>query len=461
MPGRVLIVDSVSSNRIVMRARLSAAFFDVVQACDGRDAIGQINRGAPSLAIIAADLPDMSGIALCQRIRARHPVGTLPIIMVARTLDTCQRLDALQAGADVVLERPLNEALLLSRIRCLLRATGGMEELRLREGSNRALGLSEAAQGFHGPGRIAIIGGPEQRANLLAGSLNDRLIHRVDRAQGLDLLRSSNRRGRPDLGIVLLSNAADDNGLHVIAALRAQPETRNLAIMALLAEDDDALMAEALDHGANDAMALAGPKAELDLRLERLIVGKRRADRLRDTVHDGLRAAVTDPLTGLYNRRHALPQLGRMAQEACDHGESLAVMIADLDHFKSVNDRFGHAAGDAVLKKVAQRLRTALRPGDLLARIGGEEFLIAMPRLSCHDAQAAARMLCRAVGKSPIPVAGCPATIRQTVSVGLAMSGHTSAVPSGEALLEQADRALYSAKSCGRNTVTLAEQSAA
>lgn len=461
MPGRVLIVDPLSTNRIVLRVRLSAAFHDVAQAATGQEALDCLADTGAALAVIAADLPDMGGIALCRRIRARHPAGSLPIVMIARTLDTRWRIDALEAGADVVLERPVNETLLLSRIRCLLRASEGLEELRLREGSSRALGLSEPAHSFHGPGRIAVTGEDNARAQALCAALSGRLPHRIGLIDGPGLVRADCTAGGLDLGIVLLTGRPADPALQLIAGLRARPETRTLAIMALLAAPDDGMIAGALDHGASDAMAITSAAAEFDLRIGRLIAGKRRADRLRDTVHDGLRAAVTDALTGLHNRRYALPQLGRMAQEARARNESLAVMIADLDHFKSVNDRFGHAVGDAVLQQVAQRLRGAVRPGDLLARIGGEEFLIAMPRRSCPGAKGAARALCLAVRQTPLRIAGCPAPIRQTISVGLAMSGPRSGGRGAEALLAQADRALYSAKTGGRNMVTLAAQSAA
>jgi two-component system cell cycle response regulator len=461
MPGRILIVDTVSTNRIVMRVKLASAFFDTVQASSGHEALARLADPGAALAVIATDLPDMSGLALCRRIRARHPAGTLPIVMIAPALDTRLRIDALEAGADEVLERPLNDTLLLSRVRCLLRTSEGLEELRLREGSTRALGLSEPAAWFSSPGHIAIMGDAAGRARALHHALSSRLSHRLRIEDGPGLIRDLPDYGCPDLGVVLLSGRAGDPALHLIAGLRAQPETRAMAIMAVLPKRDDALMAEALDCGASDAVADPVTPEEMDLRLNRLLATKQRADLLRDTVHDGLRAAVTDPLTGLYNRRYALPQLARMAQEARDRAEDLAVMIADLDHFKVVNDLHGHAVGDAVLQQVAQRLRGALRPGDLLARIGGEEFLIAMPRMTCPTAKSAATALCRAVADSPLKVPGCPVPLSQTISVGLAMSRPHRATRSADALLAQADRALYGAKTGGRNTVTLASQSAA
>ena len=460
MSGHVLIVDPQSTNRIVMRARLAAAYYDTVMAASGQEALEQLSQPGIALAVIAADLPDMKGVELCRQLRASHAPGQLPVVMLAPRLDPGFRLDALTAGADAVLDRPVNDALLLARVRSLLRDSDSLEELRLREGSNRALGMgmAEPAQAFHAQGRICVIGDDRARARNMARRLDARLPHAVTQADGPKVMAAT---ALPDLAVVVLTGRPDDSALHMISNLRAQPGTRGMAIMALLPHDDDALLATALDCGASDAAALPLQDAELDLRLSRLVAAKQRADRQRDTVHDGLRAAVTDPLTGLYNRRYALPQLAHMAQAARERKTGLAVMIADLDHFKSVNDRFGHAAGDAALHQVAQRLRIALRPGDLLARIGGEEFLIAAQRPSCRAAKGLARSLCDAVSRAPLSLPGLATPVHQTISVGLAMSDPASIPRGAEALLAQADRALYSAKTEGRNKVTLAAQSAA
>lgn len=103
---------------------------------------------------------------------------------------------------------------------------------------------------------------------------------------------------------------------------------------------------------------------------------KRQADRLRAGLSAGMQMATTDPLTGLFNRRYAMFQLDRLL---CDISGNLAVMVIDIDHFKSVNDRFGHAAGDAILTDLALRMKSFLPDGCVIARMGGEEFLVATP----------------------------------------------------------------------------------
>jgi two-component system cell cycle response regulator len=181
---------------------------------------------------------------------------------------------------------------------------------------------------------------------------------------------------------------------------------------------------------------------------------------LRATVRTGLKAAVSDPLTGLHNRRYAMPHLARTAEHAALTGKPFAVMVADLDLFKRINDVFGHAAGDAVLVETARRMRDNLRAVDMVARIGGEEFLIVMPGSTITEARVAASRLCRKIGNQDFVVPGADDPIKVTVSIGLTMGGLPDANGSpqtedADTLLAAADKALYAAKLRGRNQVTL------
>lgn len=161
--------------------------------------------------------------------------------------------------------------------------------------------------------------------------------------------------------------------------------------------------------------------------------------------------ALIDPLTGLYNRRYAEPQLAQIARRADVTGRRFAVMMVDLDRFKSVNDTYGHAAGDEVLIETARRIRGALRGADLVARLGGEEFMIAMPDTDQAEAQAAAERVRTVIDEMPFHTKrGGP--IHITTSIGLTMNTHRDV----QTLLEMADAALYHAKARGRNQVTIA-----
>ena len=179
---------------------------------------------------------------------------------------------------------------------------------------------------------------------------------------------------------------------------------------------------------------------------EHVITAKRRAEQ---RAREATMLASTDELTGLANRRAFLRQLDREIAGAAEFGWPLAVAIFDVDHFKAVNDRHGHAIGDRVLQQIAARAGSAVRGGDLVGRIGGEEFGILMPGATAEDATNVAERLRQAMEMAPT-LDDLPSI---TVSVGIAAREYQR---DASALLEVADVALYAAKNAGRNRVRIA-----
>jgi diguanylate cyclase (GGDEF)-like protein len=159
--------------------------------------------------------------------------------------------------------------------------------------------------------------------------------------------------------------------------------------------------------------------------------------------------AETDPLTSLANRRRFEASAAAAIARARAEGASLAVLMLDIDHFKSVNDRWGHAVGDAVLRAVAGRCRAVLKATDLIARLGGEEFVVLMPDVSAEDATAAAERLRATVAASPVVADGSAVDVRISLGVTLLRESDAALDP----LLERADGALYTAKRTGRDRV--------
>jgi diguanylate cyclase (GGDEF)-like protein len=174
--------------------------------------------------------------------------------------------------------------------------------------------------------------------------------------------------------------------------------------------------------------------------------------RLAALVADQRKLAITDGLTGLHTRRFFEAQLPLEVQRSRRSGAPLAVIIVDIDRFKSINDQYGHPAGDAALVEVAFRLRTAARAGDVLARYGGEEFALLLPGASPEDLAGIAQRLREQVASSPIPVSG-DTWIAVTVSIGVASYPDHGNLEGG--LIAVADRALYAAKSAGRDRVVV------
>jgi two-component system cell cycle response regulator len=221
----------------------------------------------------------------------------------------------------------------------------------------------------------------------------------------------------------------------------------------VLPADDTERAANALDLGADDVIYKPAETGEIALRLRTQLARKRRADRMRDTLDTGLRLAVIDPLTGLHNRRYGLNHLEQVAARARAQGIRAGVILMDLDHFKAINDTHGHKVGDLVLSRVAQVLSDGLRAEDLVARIGGEEFLAILPNADLEQVRAAAERLRLAIESLRIPLPDGGA-LSVTLSLGVAMLDDHADAP-GRAV-ERADRALYAAKAEGRNRTQLA-----
>lgn len=166
------------------------------------------------------------------------------------------------------------------------------------------------------------------------------------------------------------------------------------------------------------------------------------------------RVAVTDVLTGAYNREFLASRLPTEIDTAVTHGHSLCVAMVDVDHFKAINDRFGHAVGDDVLSEVSRRLRNAIRGGDLLVRYGGEEFLAVLPRADSTRAhEVGERMRLRVCAE---PVATGDHQLAVCVSIGVAELRLAPEPEVGGELIRRADAALYRAKAAGRNRVEVA-----
>ena len=211
----------------------------------------------------------------------------------------------------------------------------------------------------------------------------------------------------------------------------------------LTAKDRKQDLLAAMEAGADDYLAKPVDPSELRARI---LVGKRILD-----LQQSLRFAAThDFLTGLLNRAEILASLQREISRSEREGKPAGIILADLDHFKQVNDSLGHSAGDAVLKEVARRLKVDLRIYDVAGRFGGEEFLLVLPgcdlRVGSRRADEIRQLVCQD------PVATPFGTVPVTVSMGVTVTGCT-ANESAESLLQQADTALYRAKKDGRNRV--------
>ncbi len=214
--------------------------------------------------------------------------------------------------------------------------------------------------------------------------------------------------------------------------------------MLLVDQNDTERMAKGLDIGVNDYIYRPIDRNELIARARGLIRHKRHIEQLRNVRSRTVSLAVIDSLTGLYNRRYLDSHLAALAERHAAEGKPLAVAVVDIDHFKAINDTHGHAVGDEVLCDVARVLERNIRASDLVARQGGEEFVVVMPNTDTAGAELVASRLRR-------KIADMPTRSPVTVSIGVAATRAHGDTP--DRLLKRADDALYEAKRGGRNQV--------
>lgn len=244
------------------------------------------------------------------------------------------------------------------------------------------------------------------------------------------------------------------DGVAICRALRALSRDMYVYVLLLTARTDRTDLVEAMEAGADDYIAKPFDSSELRVRLR---AGERILDlqsALRAAQEDLRIQATHDRLTGLWNRAAVLDALHTELQRARREGIHVAVAIADLDHFKSVNDNYGHQVGDEVLSEAAGRLQQAARCYDTVGRYGGEEFLIVLPGTDHEDAVAVMERHRRSIIGREFTTAG--GSLAVTMSIGVTV-GRGEALDAA-AMIHEADMALYAAKSTGRNRVKLWSQ---
>jgi two-component system cell cycle response regulator len=352
-----------------------------------------------------------------------------------------------------VLPKPLEEITLLARVRNLLRAHGLEEELRRRQGTAAEFGFHETQTEFTENARILLIRNDAKLMTEWTTTIQDHIVADVTSVDpSLTLEEIGGQEKGPDVIVIPAELNECKDCLTLIAELRSRAETRHSAIIVTYRTPSNNVPIAALDIGANDLLEEHSLPEEIAIRIATQLKRKRSADRLRTTLENGLRLAVTDPLTGLFNRRYALPQMSRISIQSQNSGNPFAIKILDLDRFKLINDTHGQAAGDTVLKEIAQRLKNNLRSVDLICRVGGEEFLVVMPDTNLPAAQHDAERLRRVTEADAVASAENGISVTLSIGVSIGGFGKQASLPV-EKIFDRADQALLGAKSHGRNQV--------
>ncbi len=246
----------------------------------------------------------------------------------------------------------------------------------------------------------------------------------------------------------------DMDGVMLAQELKSKPEFKTRFVIMLTGEDDQQDKVEGLDLGADDYVTKPFQYPEL---LARIRAGKRIVDLQKELLETNKRLerlSITDGLTNLFNHRYFQDELARAFEASARYRRPLSLAIVDLDFFKMVNDNYGHAVGDEVLKGVSKLFQESIRSTDLAARYGGEEFAVMMPETDLSDAITFAEKIRKLVESSPIQTQAGP--IHVTVSIGVSNVPHPN-IHAAKELIVAADHALYRAKNAGRNQVQAEE----
>lgn len=453
MSARILVVDDVVPNVKILEAKLSVEYYDVVTAYNGPDALKIAREQQPDLILLDVMMPQMDGYEVCRRLKADRHTAHIPVVMVTALSEAADRVKGLEVGADDFLTKPVDDLSLFARVKSLLRLKMMMDEFRLREETSSELGvisMSDRVEEAIRRARILVIDDNEYSVR----QIREVYAETYDVTLSTDMEEARVRLSGGDYDLVVISlDSANFDPLRLCSRIRSSEETRQIPILTLVDEADRDKLIKGLEIGVNDYVMRPIDTNELIVRTRTQILRKQYQDRLRHNFHRSLELAVTDSLTGLYNRRYMFNHLDAILQRARMDYKPVCVMIMDIDFFKPVNDTHGHDVGDEVIKEFAHRIATGVRGVDLACRYGGEEFVVVMPDTDISLAMVVAERLRRQIADKPFTARKGSLEINLTCSIGVTVSRE---MEGSESLLKRADEALYKAKKDGRNRVVVA-----
>ena len=455
MSARVLVVDDIPANVRLLEAKLLVEYYEVLTANDGATALEIVAEAMPDIVLLDIMMPGMDGFEVCQRITENPLTAHIPVVMVTALSEVSDRVKGLEAGADDFLTKPVNDLELFARIRSLVRLKRAMDEWRARESTFTQFGLNTVAPEDTDLSLLQVLlvadeYGPSQR---VVDKLTE-VGYSVEHSTSADDATIKALDG--DFHLILVDDRVGGDDIpRFCSQLRSSGVTRHAPILIMLDEADTQRLAKAVDLGVNDYLVSPVNKDELTARAKTKIRRKQFEDNLRQQYEKSLTAAVTDSLTGLYNRRYLETHFEELSRDLRGGSKPISILIMDVDYFKKVNNDYGHAAGDLVLQGLAQRVMGGIRGFDTAIRLGGEEFVVLMPNVEGRSAFVAANRLREMIEVEPFPISDDGQTLKVTMSIGVATGVAGEIALNG--LLERADQALYAPKHGGRNRVEVAE----
>lgn len=418
----ILIVDHSKVVRTVWNKMVADLGHQSLTVESAEQALEVLQSQEVEFICASLSLPGMNGIALCRHVRSLPKHHKTPFILLTSTQDKTLRQEAFEAGVTEIQEKMDKEQL----------------EARLKQY------LSEEQQEL--TARVLYIEDSMVAAHVMIKILRHMNL-KVDHFRSADEALVAFEKHDYDLIVsdILLEGVM--SGVGLVNRVRSYlSDKRRVPILALSGMDETTRRIELFRLGVNDYIAKPPVEEEVRARVRNLIISKQLFDRVQAQSRQLYQLAMQDQLTGIYNRTGLNEFASKYFKEATEDDLPLSLMLIDLDHFKSINDTHGHTVGDKVLALTSALLKSACREGDLVARVGGEEFVLIMAQCGVEEAARHAEKIRKDIETLK------PDSISVTASIGV------SARPLGkdvnfDDLFKAADRAVYEAKNQGRNRV--------
>lgn len=418
----ILIVDHSKVVRTVWNKMVADLGHQSLTVESAEEALEVMQSQEVEFICASLSLPGMNGIALCRQVRSLPKHHKTPFILLTSTQDKTLRQEAFESGVTEIQEKMDKEQL----------------EARLKQY------LSEEQQEL--AARVLYIEDSMVAAHVMIKILRHMNL-KVDHFRSADEALVAFEKHDYDLIVsdILLEGVM--SGVGLVNRVRSYlSDKRRVPILALSGMDETTRRIELFRLGVNDYIAKPPVEEEVRARVRNLIISKQLFDRVQAQSRQLYQLAMQDQLTGIYNRTGLNEFAPKYFAEAVESDLPLSLMLIDLDHFKSINDTHGHTVGDKVLALTSALLKSACREGDLVARVGGEEFVLLMGQCGVEEAARHAEKIRKDIEKLK------PDGISVTASIGV------SARPLGknlnfDDLFKAADRAVYEAKNQGRNRV--------
>jgi two-component system cell cycle response regulator len=442
---KILVVDDSMTNVKLLKSMLPDDLYEVTEAYNGQQALDAVALSQPDVIFLDIMMPDIDGYEVTRRLKADPDTAHIPIVMVTALDGMEDRVQGFNLGAEDVLVKPVNRMEVISRARSMVRLSQYQKELSIREQAAGSFSTEPSEAGAISSRKrpsILLVEDNQQEVDLFQinfGKGDYDMEVAMDGGQALKYLEEK------EFDLVLLDLLLPDmDGLEILDKIKAAEHSNSPQTVIVTALSDLDTRLKGIEHGADEYLVKPVHPRELQARIQVLLRKKGYMDSLRAGYQSVLSSAMKDDLTGVYNKAYLNRYLELEIKRSQRHKYPVSLVMVDIDDFKNYNTRFGHLVGDLVIREVASVLKDTFRDIDLVARFGGDEFVVVLPYCSEGEIGEIVKRVCNAVSTHPFP------TEDDLVSGTVSISTGTATCPGGastaEDLIKKADDMLLRGK---------------